>query len=373
MFSIRDSVEPEDGFGDHDIFLTSSHPPATHATPISFDLPSTTSAATQPSSTNVPTQKHKTPKATDSNPPKRRRTVGGDVGSRTYTDDEVWEFTAESPPRTRRSKKMDARSTQNTRKQSNIDEDTPVVTRTTRRNSVNGMDQESVRRTTARRNSRRIHDDSSSPTIPTTIPKKRKPTIQDEDSDTERIDSPSPKPQSLESDDPSSPLITEIYIPLKKVEAEPEIEFEDLLLATKSSSRKSIIAVEIPSKPRRKSRHKTPLEEIVIENLITPETTPQKPNFNANIRQNIPLASHDDPPAEDEVDNVENVIVPPTTPVKRSAQESVEKVGAMMSPPRQLNVASILAKSPNRPMYRVGLSRRVNVEPLHGYLKRNAS
>jgi hypothetical protein len=159
---------------------------------------------------------------------------------------------------------------------------------------------------------------------------------------------------------------------VKELDPEPEIEFEDLLLPVKSS-RKSTIAVEIPSKPRRKSRHKTPLEEIVIENLITPETSPQKPNFKANKRQRSPLPSQDDSPAENEVEIVQDMIVPPTTPVKHSVHESVEKVGAMMSPPRQLNVASILAKSPNRPMYRVGLSRRVNVEPLHGYLKRNAS
>lgn len=371
MFSIRDSVEPEDGFEDNDIFLASSNPPATHATPISFDLPSTTSAATQPSSTNIPTQKHKTPKATDSNPPKRRRTVCGDVRGIIDVDDDIWEFTAESPenpPRSRRSRTVEAQTIKSTRKQSNGKEDTPQ-TRHSRRNSMNGIDDGSGKRSTTRRNLRRIEDESS-PIILKTSTKKRKPTIQDEESDTERIESPSPQPEPLNFDEPSSPDIREIAIPIKELESESENAFEDILAV--SSARKSTIAVEVPFKQCRKSRHKIPLEEVAIQTLITPETSPQKLNFKDNTRQSTPIKAVDSS-ADGEVEKVAIVKFQPTTPVKRTMEESVEKSAIAMSPPRQLNVASILAKSPNRPMYRVGLSRRVNVEPLHGYLKRNAS
>jgi hypothetical protein len=370
MFSIRDSVEPEDGFEGNDIFLASSNPPATHATPISFDLPSTTSAATQPSSTNIPTQKHKTPKATDSNPPKRRRTVGVESRAGMDIDDDIWEFTVESPegpPRTRRSKTVEAQGRKSTRKPSSGEEDTPQIKRHSRRNSTNGIADGSAKRNISRRHSRQIEE--SSPISLKTTTKKRKPTIQDEDSDTERIESPSPQPEPLHFEEPFSPDIREFSIALKEPESESENAFDDILAI--SSSRKSTIAVEVPSKPRRRSRHKTPLEEVAIQNLITPETSPQKPNFKDNAPQSSPNEVMES--AEDEVDNVAVVNLPPTTPVKRTMQESVEKAAIAMSPPRQLNVASILAKSPNRPMYRVGLSRRVNVEPLHGYLKRNAS
>src|SRR5271154_6768918 len=61
MFAIRDSQEPEDPLEDADIFPVSPVAPTIDPTPISFDLPPTTSVATQPpSSTSIPTQKSKT-------------------------------------------------------------------------------------------------------------------------------------------------------------------------------------------------------------------------------------------------------------------------------------------------------------------------
>ena len=131
-----------------------------------------------------------------------------------------------------------------------------------------------------------------------------------------------------------------------------------------------MVAVEIPSKSRRtSSRRKKPLKQIsVVGNFSTPNTSPVK--FSSKTPE--PLQLQDD---DDETENVVPAKFPPIASPQLPRQPVWQKVGAVpaKSPPRQLNVASILAKSPNRPMCRVGLSRRVNVEPLHGYLKKKVS
>jgi hypothetical protein len=130
-----------------------------------------------------------------------------------------------------------------------------------------------------------------------------------------------------------------------------------------SSIRKQVIAVEIPLRRRHASITKEPLKEIVRENI--PDQDPSA--VDSISRQRTPEPHHTQ--ATTELENVVLVNVQKTPP-RRSVQG---KIAVSMSPARPLNVASILAKSPNRPVYRVGLSKRVNVEPLHGYLKKNAS
>jgi hypothetical protein len=70
MFAIRDSQEPEDPLEDSDIFPVSPIVPTIDQTPISFDLPSTTSLATQPPfSTSIPLKSPKPPSPQRPNPP----------------------------------------------------------------------------------------------------------------------------------------------------------------------------------------------------------------------------------------------------------------------------------------------------------------
>ena len=116
MLSIRDSVEPEDSFEDQDVFPPSPPAPPPQATPITFDLPSTTSVATQLSSTSIPTQKSKSPiTAAIVTSTKRRRTVDDNVNK----DGDLWEFPIETPERTTRRSTTIENSTYNEESQSN--------------------------------------------------------------------------------------------------------------------------------------------------------------------------------------------------------------------------------------------------------------
>ena len=140
----------------------------------------------------------------------------------------------------------------------------------------------------------------------------------------------------------------------------------DDIITANSSPRKQFIAVEIlsKSKPNPRVRNSPPLKEIAVEeNIPTRDSSPDK----SLPRQVTPEPVLKRTAHEDE-ENVVLANVPPITPSRQAVRE---KVAVSMSPARPMNVASILAKSPNRPIYRVGLSRRVNVEPLHGYLKKN--
>src|SRR5208282_2064545 len=93
--------------------------------------PSTTSAATQLSSTSIPTQKSKSPiTVTTVTSTKRRRTVDDNVNK----DGDLWEFPIETPERaTRRSTTIETRRT---RKNPKVMEETAATSRTTRRTST---------------------------------------------------------------------------------------------------------------------------------------------------------------------------------------------------------------------------------------------
>ena len=177
-----------------------------------------------------------------------------------------------------------------------------------------------------------------------------------EESDTEEI--MSPEPNTLDGEERVQGIIK-----LTTHSTDPPVIIDQIILID-SSPRKRAIAVEIPTKPSRRSstKAKKPLKEIVLENIPTPDQSPPKP---ATVQQTPAVATE----THEELENVVLANAPSTPP--RKGRGEVKQV-VELSPPRQMNVASILAKSPNRPAYRVGLSKRVNVEPLHGYLKRKA-
>ena len=326
MFAIRDSQEPEDPLEDADIFPVSPTAPATDPTPISFDLPSTTSAATQPpSSTSIQTQKSQTPVNTKAKPAKRRRTVDDDgVGE---GHDSIWEFPSDTPARaTRRSKTVVVETLNNAIEV----EESPVARKSKRRNSLSVVSEVVV----TGRNTRQ------SPIINNASRKLRTSRRIDE-SDTEEITSP--EPNTLDVDEQVQEIIK-----LTTHSTDPPPVIIDEIIPIDSNPRKRAIAVEIPTKPPRRSstKAKKPLKEIVLENIPTPDPSHPKP-VTAQQSPTVATEMHEE---------LENVVL----------------ANAPSTPPRQMNVASILAKSPNRPAYRVGLSKRVNVEPLHGYLKRKA-
>jgi hypothetical protein len=345
MFSIRDSVEPEDAFEDQDVFPCSAPAPPTHPNPITFDLPSTTSAATQPSSTSIHTQNPETPIAT-TKATKRRKFVDDRIVVKVNKDEDLWEFPIESPPSTsRRSTTMNERDTNDTRGNTRGIELDTVPSKSKKPNSTIAITERSGTRERRRGSSVEIEE---SPRIRT----KRKSARQIEDSDTERIESPGPESQQLVED---IAIITK-----ENVQAQVDDKVKIV-----PNSRKQIIAVEIPSKPKPTSKNKKPLTEIVLENLNTPDLSPVK----SVPRQNTPEPTR---PSQNPIVDYElkNVVLTnaPSAPPRRVFQE---KAAVPVSPARPMNVASILAKSPNRPTYRVGLSRKVNVEPLHRYLKKN--
>jgi len=189
--------------------------------------------------------------------------------------------------------------------------------------------------------------------------KRRKSSRRIEESDTEEITSP--EPNTLDVDEEVQKIIK-----LTTKSTYPQVDVIDEVILLDSSPRKRAIAVEIRTKPppRRSTKSKKPLEEIIVENIPTPE--PRPPKVPTTQRQDVLMETRED------LENVVLAIAPSTPRPKEREMVEVVKPVVEMSPPRPMNVASILAKSPNRPAYRVGLSKRVNVEPLHGYLKRKA-
>src|SRR5437762_2970028 len=193
MLSIRDSVEPEDSFEDQDVFPPSPPAPAPQATPITFDLPSTTSAATQPlSSTSMPTQKSKSPiTTTTTTSTKRRRTVDEATPIDVNNEGDLWEFPIETPAPASRQTTTVVETRR--RKNSKGAEDIPETLKTTRRSSITAVTETVATR--ERTLASPIGIDESH-----RIPRKRKLTKQIEESDTERIDTPEPEPQQDDED-----------------------------------------------------------------------------------------------------------------------------------------------------------------------------
>jgi len=161
--------------------------------------------------------------------------------------------------------------------------------------------------------------------------------------------------------------------------------YMDELVAGDTSPRKRLVAVEVPSKKQAKvkrGRPKKPLEEITaVENTLNCDvqrrlTPVPAPTSSFSSRPEIPPYPANDA-ANVEKEDTENVVLA-KVPAKdvdfpQTPGEPIDKIAPAMPAGQPMNVATILAKSPIRPVYRVGLSRRVNIEPLHGYLKRKSS
>jgi hypothetical protein len=330
MLSIRDSVEPKEWVED-DAFKDSSPPtdhapPPIDATPIVFDLPSTTSVL--PSSTTAQTQLSKT---------NRRRNNHAD-DCITVAPVDIWDFPTDSPASTKR----------------NVPVDESPRTTTKRRNSLTAID---VPPNTPKRGDRAGSLDlEESPAIRR---KRRKSAQRIDDSDDDVVEV---KPKKGKS----------------KKGSREEVHVDELVTGD-ASPRKKFVAVEIPTKKQAKAKRgksKKPLEEIVIaENIIDVEAaTPISSAKNSAPRryQTPPLAKDVVILYEEELENVvRTTVVEKRVELPRPPQQ-IEKSAPAMSAVRPTNVASILSKSPNRPVYRVGLSRRMNVEPLHGYLRRKS-
>jgi hypothetical protein len=327
MLSIRDSVEPEDWIAD-DTFKddsppTNPVPPPIHTTPIVFDLLSTTSVL--PSSTAAQTQLSKT----------SRRWNNHEEDCIAVAPVDIWDFPTDSPASARRNVPVD---------------ESPRFT-TKRRNSLTAID---GRPSTPKRGDRAGSVDlEESPAIRR---KRRKSAQRIDDSDDDVMEV---KPRESKA----------------KNGGREEIHVDELIVVD-ASPKKKLVAVEIPTKRQAKAKRgkgKRPLEEIVIaDNIVDVEAaTPiPSPTKSARPRYQTPPLAKDVVILDEE--ELENVVL--TTVVKKSVElpppQPVEKSAPATSAVRPTNVASILAKSPSRPAYRVGLSRRMNVEPLHGYLKR---
>lgn len=357
MFSIRDSVEPEDPLEDTDASPSSTHVLVIDASPITFDLPSTTSAPTQPSSTSLTMQKSHIPNAVRVERPKHR-TVKNERAGTVDPKEDVWDFSVESPARSP-GQSIDDPATK-TRNFTTASMQTPTSVRNTRRNSMCSGTEMSRARRNRRCYSVGVLDESP------TVPRKRKLMKRIEDSDTEENESGDKEFEGSHQ----KPVVTS--------ELDDFSQHEGAIgntIAGSSNPRKRAIAVVIPIKPRQNTRSKVPLQEVPVENISTPDTTSTKV-----VQQIEPMErSTEHPRCSQGTDlyenNLENVVlakVLPASHVQSVVHEPIEKMATMTSPPRQMNVASILARSPNRPVYRVGLSKRVNVESLHGYLKRKA-
>jgi len=305
----------------------------------------------------MPTRR--TPARLESIEAKRRRT--NNSLSTAQDGEGIWDFEDISPARTRRSKTM-VEADEVGKKAQGKRRNSEAGTRDSRRNSVCGIE--------GRR--RRGLNIEESPILPRTR-KRSSRYIQDSDTE-EAIDGIDNCSEEVAQDDLTETQQTEIIV----VEEEPRYT---ITLDSSPTKRLPNVIVEIPLRPRRKSR-RTTLEEIPLENttIDTPEPSPQKkpivipspPRFESP--QPIPL--DEEPQLSQGLENIVLAAVP-TTPLTvqledASAAPAVGQ-GTLMSPVKSTGIAKILAKSPNRPMYRVGLSRRVNVEPLHGYLKRSAS
>jgi hypothetical protein len=327
MHSIRDSIEPEDSFG-NDIIQVCPDPPPIDASPITFDLPSTTSA---PHSTTVQTQ-----------------LTSGQRNHHSHdcipvATGDIWDLPTNSSVFSKQTGEID---------------ESPLVVRTRgRRNSMSAMDMQSTPPRTDRASSVDLEE---SPAI--RRKRRRLAHLIDDSDDDGKVEQ---KKAKGSREDP-----IEVQV--------------DELLGVGTSLRKRFVAVEIPSKmqPKAKAkrgRAKKPLDEIVVaqniasvdvERTMAPIPSPTKSA--PSRRQTPPPPTTDITNADNE--DLENVVFTkvPAKPAELRPPEPIDKTAPTMSPVRPKNVASILAKSPNRPFYRVGLSRRVNVEPLHGYLKRTS-
>jgi len=221
-------------------------------------------------------------------------------------------------------------------------EESPVPRKSARRNSLSVVSEIMVTQRAARQ----------SPTVEHNAKKCRR-SRRIEESETEEIESA--VPDALEDSDEASQLA------IGTDTTESQITSHEVIVID-SSPRKRAVAVEIPVKRSQRTKSKKPLKEIVPDNIPSPDPSPAKVSI--QIQE---TSAPTEPPEE-----LENVVLAnaASTPPRETVTEKVKRNET--SPPRQMNVASILAKSPNRPVYRVGLSKRVNVEPLHGYLKRKA-
>jgi hypothetical protein len=324
MLSIRDSVEPEDWIED-DTFNEDSPtdpvPPPIDATPIVFDLPSTTSVLH--SSTTAQPQHSKTSP--------RRNHQPDDCLAVAPVD--IWDFPTDSQASTKRNLPAD---------------ESPRIS-TKRRNSLTAI---GAPPSTPKRGDRAGSVDlEESPAIR----RKRRKSAQ-------RIDD-------------SGDDAVEVKPKKGKARKGTREEVVDEVIAGDASPRKKFVAVEIPTKKQAKAKRgkaKKPLEEIVIAENIETETPIPVPKKSAPPRYQTPPLTKDVVILDEE--ELENVVLTTVVekPVELPPPQPAEKSAPAMSIVRPTNVASILAKSPNRPVYRVGLSRRLNVEPLHGYLKRKS-
>ena len=392
MFSIRDSAEPEDSFSqDRDIFPPSPGRPA--LTPIIFDLPSTT---TEPSSTSIPTQKQtparQTPHraelhSTSGITPRersteKRRKTNNSLSAVEDVSNRVWDFEV-SPARSRRARTMGEAEDMGKKGRRNGSVKSPATREGTI--SVNDIDEHISRRT--RRNSITgehvtrgrgsiVEEEEEEEVVASKSRKRSSRYIEVEESDAEGgnddVD------EAVEGEDVGQDLAetqqTDII-------AEDEEQQETIPVRSTSRKRFTNIIVEIPPRPSRnkKSRRQT-LEEIPFQNtnadiLNTPETSPEK-LLPVASRHITPATIANEPAPSQDLENVVLANVP-TAPKANSSKNALDKEATeqtqIMTPTKSTGIAKILAKSPNRPMYRVGLSRRVNVEPLHGYLKRSGS
>lgn len=346
MLTIRDSVEPEDRLEEQDIFLPSPAL-AGNATPIIFDLPSTMSG-TQPS----PNQISNTSIVTDAKHPTGRKTREDDANGMTEAAEHICNFPVDAPDR--KSKRSKIRSAKSTKEDAIQKETKSVKPSTKRRSSVPPLSDSPIPE-------RRIRHSSAGPESPIR-PRKRKPRRYVGESDTE---------EEIDAVEPENPFVDK----KSSTGSQKELARAPLRLGDRSNPRKPTIAVEITSNPQRKSKVRLPLEEVLVENAHTPEPNCANLVSKPNQSQRTPEPPHIKAMVNDErePENVVLVDLPPSPPIQLPVRETAERRGVTASPPRHMNVAAILAKSPSRPAYRVGLSKRVNIESLHRYLKRNES
>lgn len=289
---------------------------------------------------------------------KRRRT--NNSLSTAQDGEGIWDFEDISPARTRRSRTM-IEADEVGKKAQGKRRNSETGTRDIRRNSVCGIEGR-------RRQGLNIEE---SPILHRAR-KRSSRYIQDSDTE-EAIDSVDTCEEAAQ-DDLTETQQTEIIV----VEEEPRYT---ITLDSSPTKRLPNVIVEIPLRPRRNSR-RTTLEEIPLENttIDTPEPSPQKKSIVIPSPQCIqspqPIPLDEEPQLSQGLENIVLAAIP-TTPLTIQLEDVIAAPavgqGTLMSPVKSTGIAKILAKSPNRPMYRVGLSRRVNVEPLHGYLKRSAS
>jgi hypothetical protein len=329
VLSIRDSVEPEDSMEDelpNDILLLKSPPvDFSLASPITFDIPSTTSGETTSSNTCKSS--------------KRARSVGLD-----RSRDGIWDVQFDSPDVARA-----------------VDEDTPTGKKKTRRHSMVTIPDLSTTRST-RSNSRLVEE---SPTIT----RKRRVVINIDDEEELNAEG-----DSTLNEDIQGTLSEEIEVAKEKSDLTRNQDVENLIVET--SPRKLIMAVEIPR--RKRKAQSTVLEEIDVANIPAPEIKPKVQR--QRIRDPpLPQPESEDskPEPEPEPDTNDNLQhdsedVESAQTVRCAKPAPSEPRQTTLSPSHHKNVSMILNKSPHRPIYRVGLSRRVQIESLHSYLKKTA-